>query len=194
MARVLALSGTPGVGKTSIATALATVMHAEILSIGEFVISRNLYEAWDSDRSTRIVDEDKARAALLREIERARARDDVDWFIIEGLLADIVADECDIAMVLRLDPRIVKTRLEQRGYEAAKIAENVQAELLGTCTFHMQEARGRDFVDLDTTGKGIDDVAAIIAGIMRGQVEKELYRPGIVDWISRPDIDPAGFF
>jgi adenylate kinase len=70
MARVLALSGTPGVGKTSVATALVTMMHAEILSIGEFVISRNLYDAWDSDRSTRIVDEDKARAALLREIER----------------------------------------------------------------------------------------------------------------------------
>jgi adenylate kinase len=170
------------------------MMHAEILSIGEFVISRNLYEGWDSDRSTRIVDEDKARAALLHEIVNARARDDIEWLIIEGLMADIVADECDIAMVLRLDPRIVKTRLEQRGYDDRKVAENVQAELLGTCTFHMQEVKGKDFVDLDTTGKGIDEVAAISAGMMHDQVDKDLYRPGLVDWISRPDIDPAGFF
>ncbi len=194
MARVLALSGTPGVGKTSVATTLAKMVHAETLSMGEFVISKNLYETWDSDRSTRIVDEDKAREALLGEIDRARARDDIEWLIIEGLMVDIVADKCDIAMVLRLDPRIVKSRLEQRGYDARKVAENVQAELLGTCTFHMQEERGKDFLDLDTTGKGIDDIVAIIAGILNGQVDKDSYRPGLVDWISRPDIDPARFF
>jgi adenylate kinase len=194
MARVLALSGTPGVGKTSVATALANTIHAEALSMGEFVISRNLYESWDSDRSTRIVDEDKAREALLHEIERARARDDIEWLVIEGLMTDIVADACDLAIVLRLDPRIVKTRLELRGYEPSKIAENVQSELLGTCTYHMQEVMGRDFVDLDTTGKNVHEVVTIISRIMQGTGDKAAHRPGLIDWISRPDIDPAGFF
>jgi adenylate kinase len=163
MARVLAISGTPGVGKTSVAATLANMIDAEILSLGEFVISRNLYDGWDDNRSTRIVDEDKAREALFTEIDRSRTRDDIEWLIIEGLMADIIADKCDLAIVLRLDPRIVKARLEQRGYDAGKVAENVQAELLGTCTFHMQEARGKDFVDLDTTGKSIDEVATIVA-------------------------------
>jgi adenylate kinase len=194
MARVLALSGTPGVGKTAVAAALKTKMNVAVLSLGEFVISRNLYEGWDSNRSTRIVDEDKARDALIDEIARARARDDIEWLIIEGLMADIVADECDIAIVLRLDPRIVKVRLEQREYDKGKVAENVQSELLGTCTYHMQEAMGINFVDLDTTGNGIDEVAAIIAGILQGRVDKGAYKPGLVDWISRPDIDPARFF
>ena len=157
--------------------------------------ARDLFEAWDSDRSTHVVDEDKAREALLREIELARARDDIEWFIVEGLMADIVADKCDLAIVLRLDPRVVKTRLEQRGgYDAGKVAENVQAELLGTCTFHMQEAKGKDFLDLDTTGKGVGEVAEVISRIMEGKGDKAPYRPGLVDWIARPDIDPAGFF
>ncbi|NMC05245.1 MAG: AAA family ATPase [Candidatus Lokiarchaeota archaeon] len=194
MARVLALSGTPGVGKTAVAARLKTMMNAEILSIGEFVTTNDLYEEWDNDRSTRIVDEDKARNALLREIERARARNDIEWLIVEGLMADIIADECDQALVLRLDPRVVKKRLEQRGYDKAKIGENVQSELLGTCTYHMQEMRGDDFADINTTGMTISEVAAIVAAIMQDKANKQAYKPGLVDWITRPDIDPVRFF
>ena len=194
MARVLALSGTPGVGKTALATALATTMRVEIISLGEFVISRKLYDAWDSERSTHIVDEDKTRVALLSDVEQARGRSDIEWLIIEGLMADVIADVCDLAIVLRLDPRIVKTRLEQRDYAPQKVAENIQAELLGTCSYHMQEARGKDFLDLDTTNKGVHEVATIVASIMQGSGDKTAYKPGLVDWISRPDIDPAKFF
>ncbi len=194
MARILALSGTPGAGKSSVAAALATTMHGEVLSMGEFVAARNLYEAWDSDRSTHVVDEDRARDALLREIDLARARDDIEWFIIEGLMVDVIADHADLAVVLRLDPRVVRSRLVQRGYDTKKVAENVQAELLGTCTYHMQEAKGKDFLDLDTTGKSVVQVAEAISDMMQGKEDKASYRPGLVDWIARPDIDPSGFF
>ncbi|MBN2150200.1 MAG: adenylate kinase family protein [Candidatus Lokiarchaeota archaeon] len=193
MARILALSGTPGVGKSSVASAIATAVNAEVISMAEFVGARNLQDAYDVDRSTRVVDEGRAREALLREIVVGRSRDDVEWVIIEGLMADVVADQCDLAVVLRLDPRVVKARLELRGYDPKKVAENVQAELLGTCTYHMQEMR-KDFLDVDTTGKDIGEVAKAISSIMRGGGDKEPYRPGLVDWISRPDIDPAAFF
>nr|MDO8088937.1 adenylate kinase family protein [Candidatus Sigynarchaeum springense] len=194
MARILVISGTPGVGKSSIAKALAPTIHAEVLTIGELVAARHLFETWDEDRSTHVVDEERAREALRNEIERARVRNDIEWFVIEGLMADVVADECDLAIVLRLDPRIVKTRLQQRGYGPAKVAENVQSELLGTCTYHMREARGNDFLDLDTTGKSVAEIAGIIHRIVQGLENKATYRPGLVDWIARPDIDPAGFF
>ncbi|MEX2683840.1 MAG: adenylate kinase family protein [Candidatus Sigynarchaeota archaeon] len=194
MARILAIAGTPGVGKTTIGRAVAIQLRGEVLSIGEFVIARHLYDAWDSNRSTHVVDEDKARKALLQEIDRARARDDIDWLIIEGLMADIIADVCDLAIVLRLDPRIVKTRLEQKGYDNKKITENIQAELLGVSTYHMKKARGKDFLDLDTTGKNISEVTNIITRVVEGKEDKAAYRPGLIDWISKPGIDPAAFF
>nr|MDO8110275.1 adenylate kinase family protein [Candidatus Sigynarchaeota archaeon] len=193
MVRILAISGTPAVGKTSVAAALKELLKAEVISLTEFVKSRSLVDSWDKQKDTGIVDEDRLREALLKEIGSFKEKS-IPWLIIEGLLADVVADACDYAVVLRLHPRVVKARLEQRDYSESKIAENVQSEVLGTCTYHMQEARGNDFYDIDTTGKTISDIAHLITDLVDGRVDRKAVTPGLVDWISDPDFDLIGTF
>ncbi len=191
--RVVVISGTPGVGKTTIALELGRLLRARVLHLGEFIEQHSLQERWDAQKETSIVDEDVLRNALLSEIDFERKKS-AGFFIIEGLMVDIVASVADHAVVLRLDPRVLKHRLEARRYKKLKVEENLQAELLGTCTYHMIESIGKNFADVDTTDKNVTEVVQAIHGIISGKTSPGEYRPGKIDWISTPGIDPASFF
>jgi broad-specificity NMP kinase len=55
-------------------------------------------------------------------------------------------------IVLRCDPEVLKKRLKARGYKAAKVQENCEAEALDYCT--QRAATGFKMVfDLDTTNR-----------------------------------------
>lgn len=187
--QTIAIAGSPGTGKTSVATALKDLLGGSVISLKDFIDSQGLVDEWDAVNDTMIVDEERLRMALLKEINNISQSTDISWLIIEGLLADVIADKLDYAVVLRLHPRILKQRLVARSYSENKIAENVQAEILGTCTYHMQEWRGNDFFDIDTTNKSVDKVALLVRDLVEGQVETSQYRPGKIDWISNQDID-----
>ncbi|HME54758.1 MAG TPA: adenylate kinase family protein [Candidatus Lokiarchaeia archaeon] len=192
--QIIAIAGSPGTGKTSVAGMLKDILGASVISLKDFIDSHNLIDEWDAENDTRIVDENHLRDALMKEINEITQLQDISWLIIEGLLADVIADKCDHAVVLRLHPRILKQRLEARGYSEHKIAENVQAEILGTSTYHMQEARGNDFFDIDTTDKTPDDVVRLVDDLVEGRGDQDAYRPGKIDWISSPDIDLIQIF
>jgi len=187
--QVIAIAGSPGTGKTSVAAILKDILGATVISLNDFVDTHGLVDAWDAENDTRIVDEERLRDALLKEIDDITSYQEISWLIIEGLLADVIADKCTCAVVLRLHPTMMRERLAARGYSENKIAENVQAEILGTSTYHMQETRGNDFYDLDTTSKPVQDVARLILDLVDGRVDQDAYRPGKIDWISNPDID-----
>jgi len=191
---IIAIAGSPGTGKTSVSNALKSILDASIISLKDFIDSHGLVDSWDAEKDTRIVDEERLRDALLKEIAELWQETNISWLIIDGLLADVIADKCDHAVVLRLHPSVMQERLVARGYSERKIAENVQAEILGTSTFHMQESRGNDFLDIDTTGKSVEDVARLIADLVEGREEQDAYRPGKIDWISNADIDLIQWF
>jgi adenylate kinase len=191
---IIAIAGSPGTGKTSVSNALKTILDATIISLKDFIDSHALVDSWDAENDTRIVDEERLRDALMQEIEDMRQHQDVSWLIIDGLLADVIADESDHAVVLRVDPRILQERLAARGYSENKIAENVQSEILGTSTYHMQESRGNDFFDIDTTGTTPEGIARLIVNLVEGQVDADVYRPGNIDWITHADIDLIRMF
>ena len=192
--QIIAIAGSPGTGKTSVAMALKNIIGASVISLKDFIDSHELIDAWDEENETRIVDEDRLRDALVKEIDVITQSDTISWLIIDGLLADVIADKCNYAVVLRLHPTMLQERLVARCYSENKIAENVQAEVLGTSTYHMQETRKNDFFDIDTTGKSIDEVALLVRDLVEGQVDADAYRPGKVDWISNPDIDLVRVF
>ena len=180
---IIVISGTPATGKTTVGTLIARMLNGALISITELVKEKELIVSWDLERETGNIDEETCRSALLEEIQKQESNIH-EAIIIEGTMADVIGDMAGVAVVLRLHPRIVRQRLEARGYSPRKIVENVQSEILGTCTFHMREARGNDFFDIDTTAKAPDVVAGIIDGLARGERDGSLYRPGLVDWIQ----------
>ena len=62
--RVIVITGTPGVGKTTISKALATKLRALYLSVGDLVKTENLILGVDVERQTLIADLKKLRERI----------------------------------------------------------------------------------------------------------------------------------
>lgn len=52
------VTGTPGTGKTTMATALAEATQLRHLNVGELVRQKNLHDGWDEDFECHIINED----------------------------------------------------------------------------------------------------------------------------------------
>lgn len=82
-------------------------------------------------------------------------------------------------VVLRCDPAVLRARLAKRRYGEGKIAENVEAELIGIISSDAVAAFGRDRVTEVDTSRG--SVSAVTARIVkrlnsRGELES-------IDWV-----------
>lgn len=167
---IIAVTGTPGTGKSSVAEALARRLDYTLVDINDVVDRPEVETAPDPDRDATAVDVDTLVGVLQREVPRDA--------IIDGHLSHRFP--ADLTVVLRCDPGELHDRLAAKGWDEDKIAENVEAEALDII---LQEAVAeRDRVaEIDTTGAEPDDVAARIAEIADDEIPPDL-QPGHVDW------------
>ena len=111
----------------------------------------------------------------LRELSR-RGRLVVDGHVPEA----VPPEETEVAIVLRLDPRELRFRLEARGYPPEKIRGNVESEILDVCLVEAINHLGEGKVfEIDTTGKTVEEV---VREAERVVLERKGPRPGSVDW------------
>lgn len=118
MVRV-ALTGTPGVGKTSVA-AVAARHGWRVVDVKAWAQVEGAVAGYDA--------QDDALAIDVRKLARKVPKDDGSKVLYEGHLSHFLP--VDGAWVLRCDPRILRPRLVARGYRPAKVAENLEAEAL----------------------------------------------------------------
>ncbi|MFB6291926.1 MAG: adenylate kinase family protein [Candidatus Nanohaloarchaea archaeon] len=159
---ILALTGTPGTGKTSVAAELDGF---DVLDLTEFVKSRDLGEQGEEFE----VDTAAMVEALEEELE---GESDA---VVEGHLSHhFPADYC---VVLRCEPGELEERLAERGYSQDKIQENVESEALDVI---LQEAVSRQekVIEVDTTGKSAGEVASEI----ERRMEEDDTGYGDIDW------------
>ncbi|PSG98883.1 MAG: kinase [Nanohaloarchaea archaeon SW_7_43_1] len=160
---IVALTGTPGTGKTSVARELEGF---EILDLTEFVKKHGIGKQGDKEFN---VDVTEMRKKLEEEIE-----DDQDT-IIEGHLAHhFLADYC---VVLRCDPEELERRLQKRDYSQEKINENIESEMLDVI---LTEAVGiqQNIIEIDTTDRELIETVQRIKEKLRN--DETGY--GRVDW------------
>lgn len=150
----IALTGTPGTGKTT----LASLLPWRIVDINALV-KAGLNLGRDEERGCLEADMD-ALAARLDEMEQAWPAGEP--VILEGHLSHHFADR---AIVLRLSPSELAIRLEERGYSEAKIRENLEAEALDVILVEAVEMCSR-VDEIDTTGKSPQEVAGIVGRII----------------------------
>lgn len=184
MGRAIIISGSPGSGKSTLSSRLAKDLKMEVINLSKLVEVEELFSEIDIDRDTKVADLDRLIPRLVELIDRSEG-----VVIVEGHYADIVPSNLvDVAIILRTHPKILAKRLESKGWGERKISENVQAEILGSCTFNALEAYGKDMVyEIDTTNLSEDETASIARKII--QEKPEEYKVGRINWLSLLEAD-----
>lgn len=164
----IALTGTPGTGKTTV----AALLPYKVIDLNALV-KGGLNFGIDPERGCLEADMDGLRMRL-DELDDANA-DTIT--IIEGHFSHYFAN---FAIVLRLDPQELKKRLEARGYYEKKIQENLEAEALDVILVEAVESCNR-VDEIDTTGRSSSEVADMVVKIIRGELRLP---PGQVSWLE----------
>ncbi len=176
MTRIL-ITGTPGVGKTFIASKIGERLGLEVLNLIDIV--KPACE-WDDALKTHVVKDVENAMRLIREFLKGKTS-----FVLETIAVNIVdPDLIDLCIVLRLDPRILLERLKGRGWPWCKIVENVLAETVGSVlSMAIRQFGEGKIVEIDVTGRDVNDlVDEILKAISRGGGII-----GVVDWLSIVD-------
>lgn len=153
----LAITGTPGTGKTT-ATELLDV--ASVVHLNDAIEQQKLYTDTDRERDSKIAD-------IQRINEWLGERDPA---IVESHLAHRF--EADRIIVLRCHPEQLRRRLRERGASAAKAEENAEAEALDLILTETVNRHGTDVVyEIDTTDREPRAVAREIERVLEGERE-----------------------
>jgi len=167
---VYAITGTPGTGKTTLATELRARGYA-VIDISRYLRDHGLLGNLDEKRNTYEVDTEVMNDSL----EKYRHIDGIVF--LDSHLAH--QTDCSGIIVLRCNPSVLAKRLESRGYGKAKITENVQAEILDVI---LCEATDTDIPvwELDCTDILCNKAADIVENIINGKDDG--YVPGGINW------------
>jgi adenylate kinase len=162
-----ALTGTPGVGKSTIALLLQKEGWT-VVEVGELARTEGLLLELDAERDSYDVDLDG-----LDEVTSAMPGD----VVLVGHLSHLL--QVGLIIVLRCQPRVLAERLQVRHYAADKVAENVEAEALDVILIESIES-GVEVCEIDTTYRTPEEVTSSVLEILNG--ERRKYLPGHLDW------------
>jgi len=148
---IVAITGTPASGKTAVSERVSSMLGWRLVKLNELAEERNLYCGTDERRDCKIVD--------IEGIKRELSGIDEENLIIESHYAHEIPS--DLVFVLRANPGELRKRGKMKGWKEEKTEENVEAEIMGICLQESIEA-GQRVIEIDTTGKGPESVAAEI--------------------------------
>ena len=166
----IALTGTPGTGKTS----LSRKLDWNLVSINDYYsdISND-----KDDENNWLINLDKLNEFIIVENHSNT--------IFEGHVAHFLK-KIDIVVVLRCHPDKLKERLTSRDYSIEKIGENMEAEALNIITEEAIELYGKEkVIELDTTNMPIERSVKKLKDIINGNIKSNKridYSETIMDW------------
>ena len=163
----VAITGTPGTGKTTTCRELSRQGHV-VVDLAALAKERGLVEPPSHRGAAAIVDVER-----LKKVRLPRGK----LVFISSHFSHLL--RADKVIVLRCSPKVLRGRLESRGWRESKIIENLEAEAIDLITVESIE-RHREVYEVDTTSSKSSETARQIIEIVRGAVKG--HEPGHVDW------------
>ncbi|MFP4423674.1 MAG: adenylate kinase family protein [Candidatus Woesearchaeota archaeon] len=155
--KVVCVTGTPCVGKTTFARKLADHLGFRYLDVGKFIRDNNLSEGYDSHLQCDIVDEEKLTDALVGSLDAK------EGIILDSHMSHLMpSSRVDLCIVLKAPLKTLKARLEARGYPSYKVRENLDAEIFDVCHVEAVEAGHKVFVLENPDESSLDKVANLL--------------------------------
>ncbi len=174
---IIAITGTPGTGKTEVAKALAKRLGWWSVSLNDLAKEEDLYKGYDKERMCKIID-----LKRMREEVNILAVSHKNMIIESHYSHEMPSD---VVIVLRTEPNALRKRMIEKGFHTAKIAENMEAEM-GNVIKDEAIALHKNVYEIDNTNKIPKNVAKEIENLIREQpfLTKDLKVPEDSGWIS----------
>ncbi len=179
--RVILITGTPCVGKTSTAHALAERLDALYIGLTDLAKRENLILRRDEKRDSLIINEKKMK----KRISQIMERNDKKYVIIDGHYATSVVpyELITRVFVLRRDPVELRKLMRKCGFSDQKLTENLAAEILDVCLVEALNVRGEAKVcELNVTGKTVEETVKEMLEAIDNPTKCCV---GIVDWLGK---------
>lgn len=124
--RVLAVTGSPGAGKSTLSKTLAQMCEGYVIDVKALVDEGVVPAVDDATRATKVVDVGRLEEHVKQVLGQHPGR----LAIIDSHLSHRLS-VVDAVIVLRCPPTTLLDRYTERGYSPDKKAENLEAEYLG---------------------------------------------------------------
>jgi adenylate kinase len=173
---VIAVTGTPGTGKSEFSRRLAKRLRAQLVDLNQLILEKKLFH----------VDREGVRVAHLGKLRREFSKLVGRWrkpVVVDGLLSHLLGKRVvSHVVVLRTRPRVLERRLKRKGYRGKKLTENLEAEALDIILCEAVWAHGLEKVfELDTTQEKPSKTVAKFLQALKGKIS---LRPGKVSWLK----------
>lgn len=145
------ITGTPGTGKTTTASALAEATQLRHINVGDLVKEKNLHDGWDDNFDCYVINEDLVCDELEDIMEEGGN-------IVDYHGCDFFPERWfDRVVVLQTDNTILYDRLTKRGYTGKKLSNNVECEIFQVLLEEAKDSYPEDIV-VALKSDAIDDI------------------------------------
>ncbi|MBS7651191.1 adenylate kinase family protein [Candidatus Bathyarchaeota archaeon] len=179
LSRLILVTGTPGVGKTTVSRIIAEKLNGIHVDVGRVALEEGLTKGYSAENHSHIMDIER----LSRRLGKIVKSSNCDVILDGHFIPKIYGFKPSLIYVLRCHPKILRLRLKRKGYPENKIADNVAAELLDTCLYDILSTFRLDkTVEIDTSKKKPAQVASLALKILDDRIK---LREVKIDWLHR---------
>jgi adenylate kinase len=166
------VTGTPGVGKTSMAMLLVDRLNESLqelspnsrnsfqyVNVGKLISDKKLYTSWNEEYDVPEFDEEKIVAELASTVETGGC-------VLDFHSAYFFPEEwADLVVLLRCNNTVLFDRLSERGYSEKKIKENIECEIMEVTADDVKENFDPKVI-LELSNEKIEDMEKNIESII----------------------------
>lgn len=155
------ITGTPGTGKTFLAKKLSLLLGYAYFDVNSLVKKAHLYSSYDRKRRSYVVDEAKL-AIELSKVRKKAMQAGQKGLVFDSHLSHFLPSRlADLCIVARCSLKTLRKRLAKKGYPAAKVRENLEAEIFEVCLSEAREL-GHKVLVFETTSATEAKVKALV--------------------------------